>query len=189
MEVGYSFHPEFWGRGLATEIATTLVLLGQGADGVPYHRRGHDADNEESQQVLVKAGLEPAGDIDFTGVAHSLFRLRGSSGPIRTALGLLRALTQALPQGGVLFRTMTVSAAATERVPRQSDVDAFGLTDTGKMRPANADQFLILTLHKMTQVQASSLPTEIASSQTSDARGVHLPGGGWRRERVGVNAS
>jgi len=64
---------------------------------------------------------------------------------------------------------MTVSPT-TERVPRQSDVDAFGLTDTGKMRPANADQFLILTLHKMTQVQASSLPTEIASSQTSDAR-------------------
>src|SRR5262245_11091723 len=64
---------------------------------------------------------------------------------------------------------MTVSPAA-ERVPRQSDVDAFGLTHTGKMRPANADQFLILTLHKTTQVQASSLPTSLAKPQTSDAR-------------------
>ena len=59
---------------------------------------------------------------------------------------------------------------AAERVPRQSDVDAFGLTHTGKMRPANADQFLILTLHKTTQVRASSLPVEVATSQTSDAR-------------------
>ena len=64
---------------------------------------------------------------------------------------------------------MTVSPA-TERVPRQSDVDAFGLTHPGKMRPANADQFLILTLHKTTQVQASSLPTVLAKNQTSDAR-------------------
>ena len=64
---------------------------------------------------------------------------------------------------------MTVSPAA-ERVPRQSDVDAFGLTHPGKMRPANADQFLILTLHKTTQVQSSSLPMTLAKPQTSDAR-------------------
>ena len=65
---------------------------------------------------------------------------------------------------------MTVSPAA-ERVPRQSDVDAFGLTHPGKMRPANADQFVILTLHKTTQVQSSSLPTVLAKNQTSEARG------------------
>ena len=64
---------------------------------------------------------------------------------------------------------MTVSPAA-ERVPRQSDVDAFGLTHPGKTRPANADQFLILTLHKTTQVQASSLPTDLAKTQTSNAK-------------------
>jgi len=64
---------------------------------------------------------------------------------------------------------MTVSPVA-ERVPRQSDVDAFGLTHPGKMRPANADQFLIVTLHKTTQVQSSSLPTALAKTQTSDAR-------------------
>ena len=64
---------------------------------------------------------------------------------------------------------MTVSTAA-DRMPRQSDVDAFGLTHPGKVRPANADQFLIVTLHKTTQVQASSLPTALAKTQTSDAR-------------------
>ena len=64
---------------------------------------------------------------------------------------------------------MTVSPAA-ERVPRQSDVDAFGLTHPGKMRPANADQFLIVTLHKTTQVQASSLPSALSKTQTSNAQ-------------------
>lgn len=59
---------------------------------------------------------------------------------------------------------------AVERMPRLSDVDMFGLTHPGKMRPANADQFLILTLHKMTQVQASSLPPAMARPETSDAR-------------------
>jgi protein phosphatase len=64
---------------------------------------------------------------------------------------------------------MTASPT-TERVPRQSDVDAFGVTHPGKVRPANADQFLILTLHKTTLVQATSLPGELAQDQTSDAR-------------------
>lgn len=59
---------------------------------------------------------------------------------------------------------------ATERIPRQSDVDAFGLTHPGKVRHANADQFLILTLHKTTLVQATSLPNGLAQDQTSDAR-------------------
>ena len=76
VEVGYSFHPEFWGRGFATEIATTLVLLGREQLGLRTIVAVTQADNAASQRVLVKAGLEPAGDIYFTGVAHSLFRLR-----------------------------------------------------------------------------------------------------------------
>lgn len=83
---------------------------------------------------------------------------------------------------------MSVSPAA-ERVPRQSDVDAFGLTHPGKMRPANADQFLILTLHKLTQVQASSLPVELARSQTSDARAFIFLVADGVGSGVGVQAS
>jgi serine/threonine protein phosphatase PrpC len=83
---------------------------------------------------------------------------------------------------------MSVSAAA-DRVPRQSDVDAFGLTDTGKMRPANADQFLILTLHKTTLVQATSLPPALAKSQTSDARGFIFLVADGVGSGVGVHAS
>jgi protein phosphatase len=83
---------------------------------------------------------------------------------------------------------MSVSPAA-ERVPRQSDVDAFGLTHPGKMRPANADQFLILTLHKLTQVQASSLPVDLARSQTSDARAFIFLVADGVGSGVGVQAS
>lgn len=83
---------------------------------------------------------------------------------------------------------MTVSPAA-ERVPRQSDVDAFGLTHPGKMRPANADQFLILTLHKLTQVRSSSLPVEVSQTQTSDAKAYIFLVADGVGSGVGVQAS
>ena len=59
---------------------------------------------------------------------------------------------------------------ATERLPRQSEVDAFGITHPGNVRGENADQFLVLTLHKTSQVQSTSLPVEIVGPQTSEAR-------------------
>jgi protein phosphatase len=64
---------------------------------------------------------------------------------------------------------MTTTPAA-ERLPRQSEVDAFGITHGGKVRSANADQFLVLTLHKTSQVQATSLPAAVVGPQTSEAR-------------------
>jgi PPM family protein phosphatase len=64
---------------------------------------------------------------------------------------------------------MTTIPAA-ERLPRQSEVDAFGITHKGKVRSENADQFLVLTLHKTSQVQATSLPAEVVGPQTSEAR-------------------
>jgi protein phosphatase len=64
---------------------------------------------------------------------------------------------------------MTATPAA-ERLPRQSEVDAFGITHPGKLRSENADQFLVLTLHKTSQVQSTSLPAVIIGPQTSEAR-------------------
>jgi protein phosphatase len=57
------------------------------------------------------------------------------------------------------------------------------------MRPANADQFLVLTLHKTTLVQATSLPPELAKSQTSDARGFIFLVADGVGSGVGVHAS
>ena len=76
VEAGYSFNPEYWGRGYATEIATTLVRLGLEQMGLPAIVAITLPTNEASKRVLVKSGLEPAGQTVHAGVAHSLFRTR-----------------------------------------------------------------------------------------------------------------
>jgi protein phosphatase len=42
--------------------------------------------------------------------------------------------------------------------PRDEEIDVFGLTHVGKVRPVNQDHFLICSLHKTVQVHATSLP-------------------------------
>ena len=76
VEVGYSFHPEYWGRGLATEIASTLVTL-----GFDQLRLGSIValtlvTNDASKRVLKKAGLEEVGLAHHAGTQHSFFRTR-----------------------------------------------------------------------------------------------------------------
>ncbi len=76
VEVGYSFHPEYWGRGLATEIATTCVSLGREQFGLLSIVAITLPDNLASKRVLTKAGLEAAGEMLHAGVRHCLFRSR-----------------------------------------------------------------------------------------------------------------
>jgi len=76
VEVGYSFHPEYWGKGYATEIATTLVRLGIELMGFETIVAITMRDNDASKRVLMKAGLEPAGEMLHAGEPHSLFRRR-----------------------------------------------------------------------------------------------------------------
>jgi serine/threonine protein phosphatase PrpC len=45
----------------------------------------------------------------------------------------------------------------TKRKPRDDELDAFGITHTGKVRKENQDQFLLATIHKRMQVTISSL--------------------------------
>jgi protein phosphatase len=42
--------------------------------------------------------------------------------------------------------------------PRDEDLDFFGITDRGKIRPNNQDHFLVTTLHKTMRVHVTSLP-------------------------------
>ena len=42
--------------------------------------------------------------------------------------------------------------------PRDEDLDFFGLTDRGLVRPDNQDHFLVTTLHKTMRVHVTSLP-------------------------------
>jgi protein phosphatase len=42
--------------------------------------------------------------------------------------------------------------------PRDEDLDFFGISDRGKVRPDNQDHFLVTTLHKTMRVHVTSLP-------------------------------
>jgi protein phosphatase len=55
--------------------------------------------------------------------------------------------------------------------PLASDIDVFGMTDQGKVRKANQDQFLIGSLHKALQVHYTSLPREQLGDLVSESRG------------------
>ena len=74
VELGYGFYPEFWGRGLATEVACACVRVGRAQLGLqsvvavtlPMHRA--------SQRVMLKAGLAYERDIIHEGLPHVLFR-------------------------------------------------------------------------------------------------------------------
>jgi len=55
--------------------------------------------------------------------------------------------------------------------PLASDIDVFGLTDQGKVRKANQDQFLVGSLHKALQVHYTSLPREQLGELVSESRG------------------
>jgi PPM family protein phosphatase len=50
------------------------------------------------------------------------------------------------------------SAVDAEPRPTSTNVDVFGLTDRGRVRSENQDQFLIASLHKLLRVHQSSLP-------------------------------
>ena len=76
VEVGYGFHPEFWGRGLATEVARAVVRIGLDQLGLPslvaVTQPGHAA----SQRVMLKAGMVYEREFLQDGVPHALFRTR-----------------------------------------------------------------------------------------------------------------
>lgn len=47
---------------------------------------------------------------------------------------------------------------ASERQPRDEEIDVYGLTHRGRVRRSNEDHFLICSLHKTVRVHATSLP-------------------------------
>jgi len=49
------------------------------------------------------------------------------------------------------------------------EVDCFGLTERGKVRKTNQDQFLIATMHKVLEIQQTSLPNHTRERLTSEA--------------------
>jgi ribosomal-protein-alanine N-acetyltransferase len=74
VELGYGFHPQYWGRGLATEIAKTLLQFGRHELRLPSLVAITHHANLGSQRVLVKTGLVYQRDVDHEGVPHLLYR-------------------------------------------------------------------------------------------------------------------
>lgn len=78
VELGYGFYPEYWGRGLATEIATAFLRFGRETLRRPSIVAITRRANIGSQRVLIKTGLAYERDVDHDGVVHMLFRSGGS---------------------------------------------------------------------------------------------------------------
>jgi len=76
VEVGYGFHPEFWGRGLATEIAAACVRFGLEELGLRSIVAIALPANLRSQRVMTKLGLVYEREVIHEGLPHVLFRSR-----------------------------------------------------------------------------------------------------------------
>ena len=66
-------------------------------------------------------------------------------------------------------------AADAEPQPTSSNIDVFGMSDRGRVRSENQDQFLIASLHKLLRVHQSTLPPEDITTLVSESRGYILP--------------
>ena len=76
VELGYGLHTQYWGRGLATEVATELLRLGRHELKRPSIVAITRHDNLGSQRVLVKAGMLYEREVEHDGVPHQLYRSR-----------------------------------------------------------------------------------------------------------------
>lgn len=74
VEVGYALVPGAWGRGLATEIATTAMTAGREVLGLREIIGVTLPTNRASQRVLEKAGLDFVGDTSYRGFPQVLYR-------------------------------------------------------------------------------------------------------------------
>lgn len=76
VEVGYAFYSAFWGRGLATEVATACLALGRRHLCLATIVGVTKPSNEASQRVLRKVGLVYEREFLHEGVPAALFRVR-----------------------------------------------------------------------------------------------------------------
>ena len=73
VELGYDFHPDVWGRGLAGEAARAVMELAFGALGLDRVVAVVKPDHVASQRVLEKAGLRRVGVRHAYGEAMLLY--------------------------------------------------------------------------------------------------------------------
>jgi RimJ/RimL family protein N-acetyltransferase len=76
VEVGYAFYPAFWGRGLATEVATACLAFGREPLRLTTIVALTKPNNRASQHVLQKVGLAYERELLHEGAPAALFRVR-----------------------------------------------------------------------------------------------------------------
>lgn len=76
IEVGYAFYPAYWGRGLATEVATACLARGREHLRLATIVGVTTPGNLASQRVLLKVGLAYERDFVHEDARASLFRIR-----------------------------------------------------------------------------------------------------------------
>lgn len=72
-EVGYGLLPEYWGRGLGTELARAAVWAGLEALRLPRLIALATASNTRSRRVLEKTGFHYVRDTVHKGLPHLLY--------------------------------------------------------------------------------------------------------------------
>ena len=75
VEVGYSFYPAWWGRGLATEAATAGLEIARDTLRLPSLVALTSPTNEGSQRVLTKIGMRFDREVAENGLVLRLFRV------------------------------------------------------------------------------------------------------------------
>ena len=80
-ELGFHFLPQFWGKGLATEAAQTVIAYAFGSLKLKGLVAGHHPENVASKKVLEKLGFRYTHDQHYapTGAMHPSYFL--SPGP------------------------------------------------------------------------------------------------------------
>src|SRR5262249_52436800 len=76
VEVGYGLMSEFWGRGLATELARESVRVGFDLLHLPELTCFTLPRNLASGRVMEKAGFRYEKDVVYAGLPHIFFRQR-----------------------------------------------------------------------------------------------------------------
>ncbi len=76
VEVGYAFYQPYWGRGLATEVASRCVALAEHELGLATVVGLTDPANRVSRHVLEKVGLSYERDCVHESLPCALFRMR-----------------------------------------------------------------------------------------------------------------
>jgi [ribosomal protein S5]-alanine N-acetyltransferase len=84
IEVGYWLHPEFWGKGYATEIAKGCIDWAFQNLNIDKIVGVTDPANTASQNVLIKAGLSPRGTTQY--IKDRIVSLFERSAPEQTTL-------------------------------------------------------------------------------------------------------